>query len=161
MRRDEAEQLLAMAKRIWARESSAEHWDEGEVLDSYEGAHGFDEQMALEQRVEMPERARARNTDPSTSHAAALSVSDLRPKQRAVLRVLRWKGPMSDDALCQSYREAQKVAPAHVPPQSVSGIRTRRSELAAARMVEPDGEVRLRSGRMAILWKPTTKGMEL
>lgn len=94
--------------------------------------------------------AKARTTDPGTSHAAAASISEdtLRDSQAAVLAFLREHGAMADVALVDDY-------PQHgdLPRQSASGLRTRRAELVAAGLVEDTGErVRLESGRQAIVW---------
>jgi len=97
--------------------------------------------------------ARARSTDPETSHEAARSVTSLTRKQAHVLRVLREIGPLTDVALCEAYRT--HVMRGLVERQSESGIRTRRHELAE---MDPPRVVRvgtttLQSGRRAIRWK--------
>lgn len=101
--------------------------------------------------------ARARRSDPETSQAAARSVGGLNAKQRAVLALLRERGPMTDEALVVDYALAAMTAaatdPAQAPEQSASGIRTRRRELADAGLVVDTGERRKsRSGRAAIVW---------
>lgn len=98
--------------------------------------------------------AKARTTDPSTSHAAAASISEdtLRESQAAVLRFMRNLGPMTDVDLVARYSSAAGLQ--DLPRQSQSGLRTRRAELAAAGLVEDTGErVRLESGRQAIVWR--------
>lgn len=100
-------------------------------------------------------QARARNTDPETSHAAAasLTVDTLRASQAAVLAALNSTGPMTDVSLVEWYTEAAKVDPDY-PRQSPSGIRSRRAELTAGGLVEDTGQrVRLESGRQAIVWQ--------
>jgi hypothetical protein len=92
--------------------------------------------------------ARARSTDPETSWDAARSISrdGLRENQAAVLRLLRRYGPLTDEQIGELY--------GHVPPQSPSGLRTRRHELQELGLVEDSGErARLRSGRQAIVWR--------
>lgn len=86
----------------------------------------------------------ARSTDPSTSHAAAASVQ-VRRSQEQVLGLLR-VGPATDQALAAR-------AMAHGIRISPSGLRTRRSELAAMGLVVDSG-VRLTTdtGRKAIVW---------
>lgn len=99
--------------------------------------------------------ARARTTDPSTSHAAAasLTVDALRASQAAVHAALVAAGPMTDVDLVEWYTDAAKGDPDY-PRQSQSGIRTRRAELAAGGLVEDTGDrKRLDSGRQAIVWK--------
>jgi hypothetical protein len=89
--------------------------------------------------------AHARNTDPETSHAAASSVGDLRPRQVAVLDVLRRCGPCHDEAIAAFYTG---------PPQSPSGLRTRRRELVDAGLVRDSGDrARLQTGRQSIVWE--------
>lgn len=89
----------------------------------------------------------ARRTDPSTSHAAAASISSskLRSSQVAVLEWLREHGPATDEALVELYNG---------PDQSPSGLRTRRRELVEQRLVRDSGARQpLASGRMAIVWE--------
>lgn len=95
--------------------------------------------------------AKARRTDPLTSHQAAASVSDITEKQRAVLAVISALQPVSDDVIVSHYMAGDR------PKQSPSGIRTRRSELVAAGYVEACGWTVLLSGRKAQLWKHTGK----
>src|SRR5690606_39258978 len=98
-----------------------------------------------------PRPAKARRTDPETSHAAAasLTVDTLRVTQAAVLRFIQENGSMTDVALVEDY-------PQHAddyPRQSPSGLRSRRAELVAGGLVEDPGQrVRLESGRQAIVW---------
>lgn len=93
--------------------------------------------------------ARARSTDPATSHAAAASLGDLRPSQAAVLALFQELGPMADEALLISYRER-----AVEPSQSDSGLRSRRAELVDQGLLEDSGERGLTgSGRATIVWR--------
>lgn len=94
----------------------------------------------------------ARVGDPDTSHAAARSVRPfLTARREAVLLVLSGAGPMTDEELHAEYAFA--VALDVVPPQSASGLRTRRSELVDAGMVVDTGERRATaSGRQAVVW---------
>ena len=95
-------------------------------------------------------RARARRSDPETSHEAANSLpSDrLRASQDAVLAFLRRQGPMIDTVLVDTYN-----GEVH---QSPSGLRTRRSELVTRGLVQDTGvRVRLATGRNAIVWAVT------
>jgi len=86
--------------------------------------------------------AKARRTDPGTSHAAAKSVTRIRESQAKVLRVLQEHGPLTDAGIYS-----------HLCGLSPSGARTRRSELVARGKVVDTGErERLASGRNAILW---------
>lgn len=98
-------------------------------------------------------KAKARNSDPDTSHAAAESISSerIRKSQSAVLSCLKQQGPRHDALLISDY-EAQQAEQGW-PKQSPSGIRTRRSELVARGFVaDSGGRQRLASGRMAIVW---------
>ena len=96
-----------------------------------------------------PSPPRARATDPRTSHAAARSVGALRDSQQAVLRLFRELGPMSDDLLVERYIAA---AAEGLRPQSPSGIRTRRHELAEAGELVVVGESRTAAGRACNVW---------
>lgn len=100
----------------------------------------------------------ARSSDPGTSWAAAHSIQQLRERQRAVLRVIdSFTGPLHDAELVGLYGRA--VQAGLEPPQSVSGIRTRRKELVRAGCVRDSGRTtRLTSGRHAILWEITEEG---
>jgi len=92
---------------------------------------------------------RARNTDPTTSHQAAASVATdtLTHTQALILEALRAHGPLTDEQLCQRIAEVERK------PVSVSGIRTRRSELVTAGCVVDTGERRqTATGRQAIVW---------
>lgn len=101
-------------------------------------------------------RARARRRDPVTSHAAAASVAGITEKQRAVLRVLAWAGPLTDEELVEEY-ERPRVEP--LPEQSPSGIRSRRSELVKLGHVEAVGQGRTGAGRRALRWAATGMGV--
>lgn len=92
---------------------------------------------------------KARNTDPQTSHAAAASVTleTLTQTQALVLQTLQTHGPMTDEQLCM------RIADVQHSPVSVSGVRTRRSELVAAgKIVDTGKRLRTRTGRQAIVW---------
>ena len=95
------------------------------------------------------QEARARRSDPQTSHEAArsLSASKLRDSQKAVLSHFRKFGPMTDTDLINVYVGA---------PQSRSGLRTRRKELADHGLIEDTGVLKkLPTGRRAIVWRAT------
>lgn len=104
-------------------------------------------------------RAVARRGDPSTSHAAAESLSEitLRQSQTDVLRVLRYFGPMTDERLLVAFDEF--VSRFNLAAQSPSGIRTRRHELEDGGLVGDTGHrEKLQSGRWAIVWKAVDRG---
>lgn len=100
----------------------------------------------------MSVKARARRSDPETSHQAAASVTDIRGSQKAVLRVLgkRPTAGYTDEELISVYREIDSL-----PWQSESGIRSRRAELVALGLAEDSGERRpmMETGRMARVWR--------
>lgn len=96
--------------------------------------------------------AHARSGDPTTSHAAAASVDDLRCSQRAVLAVFtRFGDEMTDEELIARYDRL--VLGGEAPRQSPSGIRSRRAELVGGgHLVDTKRTTKLRSGRKAVLW---------
>jgi hypothetical protein len=95
-------------------------------------------------------RAKARRSDPHTSHDAARSLSpgEIRASQRVVLHHFHKLGPMTDTDLVNVYVG---------PPQSRSGLRTRRRELADRGLIENTGvRKKLPTGRNAIVWRATS-----
>lgn len=93
--------------------------------------------------------ARARRSDPETSHEAAASLTqDKMTRLRLlVLDTIQRYGPMHDTDLVEIMRSR------FGDHYSQSGIRTRRSELVAMGKVKDTGERRkLRSGRRSIVW---------
>lgn len=105
-------------------------------------------------RQDEPE-AKARTTDPETSHAAAesLSADDLRDSQADVLLFFNsYQNGMTDEEFVDRALSAGMS-------QSRSGLRTRRSELVDLGLMEDAGERReTRSGREAIVWRVTDAG---
>ena len=88
-----------------------------------------------------------RTSDPNTSHEAEKSVTGLALSYRVILGILRDYGPMNDQTIIATWRRTQ------IHPASDSGIRSRRSELAATGLVIDSGErQRMDSGRMSIVW---------
>lgn len=99
-----------------------------------------------------PTPAAARWSDPSTSFAAAASISPegIHESQAWVLRVIDQYGPITDDALCQ-------IAEQRNVTYSPSRIRTARSELVVrGRVHKFDEEGRTARGRKAKRWSTTT-----
>lgn len=91
-------------------------------------------------------RAKARRTDPATSHEAAISLGDLTEAQRAIFRVVSER-PRTDE-------EIYAVLVAIRQPMSPSGCRTRRSELVDAGLIEDSGQHKLTgSGHKSIVWR--------
>lgn len=94
-------------------------------------------------------RARARSTDPGTSHAAAASLSGdvIRESQRQVFELFLLHGPMHDQKLLEVAAEAGVR-------QSPSGLRTRRRELVdAKKLCDSNERATLSSGRKSIIWE--------
>lgn len=104
-----------------------------------------------------PEVARARTSDPVTSHEAAVTVTGhgvLRPRPQAVLDCLAAMGGTATDwALGERYEQLR--AERDWPAQSPSGLRTRRKELVRAGQVTARGYARLPTGRRAQVWALT------
>lgn len=75
---------------------------------------------------------RARSRDPETSKAAAASVKNKRASHERILNMFRLYGDMNDETLTRVIRDAEKAA--GLPPMSVSGVRSRRSELSKPNM---------------------------
>lgn len=97
------------------------------------------------------EKPRARRTDPPTSHRAADSVGDLRESQIAVLLCFLQHGPMHDELLQARYQQS--------PPQSVSGLRTRRRELFDRGLLRATGETaKTVCNRATAIWELTSQG---
>ena len=96
--------------------------------------------------------ARARVSDPATSHAAADSLTHtaLRAANQAVLTLLRAYGPLTDSALAVA-AQCENVL------LSPSGLRTRRRELVDAGLAGDTGRREtLPSGRRSIVWTAIT-----
>jgi hypothetical protein len=101
------------------------------------------------------EVAHARRGDPVTSHEAARSLKseEIRRSQLAVLRLFERFGQMYDAQFIDRYQTVQTTW--ELPTQSVSGLRTRRSELVAKGLLEDSGEKVIPPGsrRRAIVWR--------
>lgn len=96
-------------------------------------------------------RAKARRTDPVTSHEAAASVGDLTNAQQMILDALR-HGPGTDEEIYERLPHFAKRS--RKPIISVSGARTRRRELVDAGLVEDSGQRKLtEAGRKTIVWR--------
>lgn len=98
--------------------------------------------------------ARARRTDPETSHAAAQSV-DVNPNQQGILTVFRRYKTMTDQEMVSHYDNARLFENwgKRLPQQSESGMRTRRAELVKKGVIEWNGHKKvLDTGRQARVW---------
>jgi len=94
---------------------------------------------------------KARTGDPDTSHAAARSLDNLTERRQAVWAILLEHGPMTDEVLLAIYE--QFADDGLVPPQSPSGVRTRRNELTKRGLAIDTGQrASTMSGRQAIVW---------
>lgn len=93
--------------------------------------------------------AKARNTDPQTSHDAAKSVKDITLTKHYILKCL--VRARTDVELVEAYGNLKNA-----PRASESGIRSRRAELVREGYVSATGlEVKLPSGRFAKVWQVT------
>jgi hypothetical protein len=99
--------------------------------------------------------AYARRTDPETSHAAAVMLSEesLSKAQAAVLSVLRTHGPLADFELDATYERLRLGPNGWFPMISPSGLRTRRKELVHYTFVVAAGETKTPGGRRALMWR--------
>jgi hypothetical protein len=91
----------------------------------------------------------AHAADPETSRLAADSVRDVAGTRRAVLALLKAKGPMMDEQIEQAWREAD------LPPATGQSLRSRRAELVRDGLVEFTGEKRrlASTGRLSQVWR--------
>jgi hypothetical protein len=97
--------------------------------------------------------ARARRSDPSTSHAAARSVKRIRASHAAILACFQQHGPMHDEKLQELYGQQ--------PPLSQSGLRTRRSELVDRDLLRDSGKrTKTRFNRETIIWELASERRE-
>lgn len=95
-----------------------------------------------------------RTLDPSTSHQAAASVSNVSATQKAILKLLSIFD-MTDQDLIRYYNEQIRMGAdaRDFPRASESGIRSRRAELVELGLVQDSGQrTTLDSGRKAIVW---------
>lgn len=95
--------------------------------------------------------ARARNTDPQTSHDAAEKVKRMEEQRLAILVLLK-ATPLTDENIADLYElvwESQGF-----PPPTPSGLRSRRNELVRDGRVEATGDKKpTRSGCKSIVWQ--------
>jgi hypothetical protein len=97
--------------------------------------------------------AHARAGDRPTSHEAAASIRDLTARQVAVLDCLRrFPAGAADVEWIAEYKNLRWAA--NWPPQSDSGLRTRRAELFTAEKVEDVGERHI-GRRNHTVWRAT------
>jgi hypothetical protein len=100
--------------------------------------------------------ARARTSDPDTSHAAAKSVKKMTLVQSRVWFLFGRKRAMTDTELIELWNREHQIFPDSYPRVSESGLRTRRRELVDRGSLKDSGlRQTLPSGRKAILWQRT------
>lgn len=102
--------------------------------------------------IEEPEPAKARISDPATSHAAANAISPerMRDAYKAIVEALGVHGPMTDEEILHWVLAGT---------QSTSGLRTRRNELCKKGFVIDAGwKKRLQSRLFGNVWKLTGAG---
>lgn len=110
-----------------------------------------------ERQLKIDTEARARRTDPHTSHEAADSVRNQNVTHTRILRLLDTYGNLCDTDIAYALTRASHGE----VTVSASGLRTRRSELVSKGYVEDSGlRSRLPSGRRSIIWKITQAGRE-
>lgn len=95
--------------------------------------------------------AHARNTDPETSHQAAKSVSvaSVTDTQKAILKLLKLRAMNDEQIFDAFFQGAENGRWKHA---SMSGVRSRRSELERLGLVKDVGLTKTRFGRAAIVW---------
>lgn len=97
-------------------------------------------------------RAKARNTDPATSHRAAFANLPLKNTQRRLILEIHLAHPkgLTDDELSQ------------LIGMRLNSLTTRRSELFQGGWLEDSGEERkTRTGVCAVVWRVTEKSKML
>jgi hypothetical protein len=93
-------------------------------------------------------KAKARRTDPATSHEAAASLGHLAPAQELVRKALELGGPMTDEGI---WAQLCSMPDNYI---SRSGARTRRSELwKMGRVMDSGLREYTEAGRLSIVWK--------
>ena len=94
--------------------------------------------------------AHARNSDPSTSHAAAASIGDTTPLQRRLLVLFDMAHDgLNDEQLIAMYKNAYGTA----FPGTDSSIRSRRSDLVVKGHLVDSGKFRpTLHGNKSIVW---------
>lgn len=96
--------------------------------------------------------ARARVTDPATSHRAARSVDGISETHERILRIFSDCYELTDEHLATEWL----TYGTHLgwPPISPSGLRSRRSELVTLGKLRDSGRRSItRSGRSTIIWE--------
>lgn len=117
------------------------------------------DQMSIEELL--PTTARARRTDPDTSHEAAERVNarHMTAIQTRILRIGYHQAAFTDEWLADAWGRYNGVW-GHIRV-SPSGLRSRRAELVDAGLLEDSGaRDRTAAGRACILWRITQAGLD-
>lgn len=111
-------------------------------------AQAPESQRSWEAGLESRIAAKARRSDPVTSHEAASSIERMTDKRQAVLDCFKDRAaPMTDEELREWYARGR------YEPQSDSGLRTRRKELVDLGYLADTSETRTNSrGRQTKVW---------
>ena len=98
--------------------------------------------------------ARARTSDPHTSHAAAASVRNMTQTHERLLSLIKTGGDTTDEELYRRWQQVREDLDAGWPPISTSGLRTRRKELVEMGLVVDSGRRgRTATGRACVIWR--------
>jgi len=99
----------------------------------------------------MTTKAKARKTDPATSHEAAASVTPeaMSETQKAIVNLLAIRD-MTDDELFMRYFQGAELG--HWQHASQSGVRSRRSELVKTGLVRAKGFSKTKFNRPTTIW---------
>jgi hypothetical protein len=100
-------------------------------------------------------QARARRTDPQTSHDAARTVIKINDTHRQITALLRtFRDGLTDEQIADEWERNVLRLPHDWAPVSPSGLRSRRSELVRAGKVVDSGEKgRTVAGRACTIWR--------
>lgn len=99
----------------------------------------------------MKTKARARKTDPKTSHEAAASIKlgDMSETQRAIVALLTLKDMTDDELYLRFFQGAETGNWKHA---SQPGVRSRRAELVTKGVVRGKGYAKTKFGRNCTVW---------
>lgn len=105
---------------------------------------------------QLPDEAHARRADPVTSHEAAASIEDMRPRQRDVYQVVLLLGrPVTHEEIGAAHRGMR------LPKQTPQSIRSRCAELVEAGwIVAHDRAGVTENGGRATRWITTSQRAE-
>lgn len=94
-------------------------------------------------------QAKARKSDPATSHEAASTVKNISETQAVIIRLLRITDMTDDELFLRYYQGAENGLWKHA---SQPGVRSRRSELVKAGLVRGKGFGKTKFNRAATIW---------